>query len=223
MITRVALFARVSKKTQATDRQVAELQARADLRGYQVVATLTEQISGSTKNEKRPALQQLLQLAEAGDIHKVLISEISRLGRSTVEVLKVLERLNELGVSVFVLNYNLETRDATGRPDPLVQFMLTMLADLARMEKETLIDRINSGLDEARRQGKHLGRAKGTTTSDEQLLTKHADIVRHLKKAKSIRDVAAICGKAEGTVKRVRKILVAAGVNLDSADVVAPG
>ena len=205
--TPVAIFARVSKKTQATDRQVSELQAYAEQHGYQVVATITEQISGSTKNEQRPALQQLLQLAEAGDINKVLISEISRLGRSTVEVLKALERLKELDVSVFVLNYNLETRDAKGRPNALVQFMLTMLADLARMEKETLIDRIHSGLDEARRKGKHLGRARGTTTSDEQLLAKHADVVRHLKAGKSIRDVAAICGKAENTVKKVRKIL----------------
>lgn len=205
----VAIFSRVSTKAQATDRQISELSEYAAGQRYQVVATLTETISGSTKNEKRPVLQQLLALAMGGQLDKVLVSEVSRLGRSTVEVLKVLEQLKELGVSVFVLNYRLETITA-GKPNPLTQFMLTMLADLARMEKETLKERINSGIEEAQRKGKHCGRAAGTVKSTEQLLKDHADIVRQLRAGKSIRDVAAITAKAEGTVKKVKKALQSA-------------
>ncbi|MCC2546436.1 recombinase family protein [Hymenobacter sp. BT175] len=208
-MSRVAIFTRVSKKSQATDRQVSELTEYAGQHRYQVVATFTEQISGSTKNDKRPVLQELLTLAMGGQLDKVLVSEVSRLGRSTVEVLKVLEQLEQLRVSVFVLNYHIETLPATGKPNPLALFMLTLLADLARMEKETLRERIHSGLDEARRQGKTLGRRKGTGKSDEQLLKDHADIVRQLRSGQSIRNTAAITAKGEATVKKVKKLLEA--------------
>ena len=108
-----------------------------------------------------------------------------------------------------MLNYNLETQKPDGSRNPMAQFLFTLLAEFARMEKELLVERIHSGLDHARGQGKHLGRPSGSTKDAAQLLTDHADIVRQLRQAKSIRDVAKITGKAEGTVKKVRRLLSA--------------
>ena len=99
-MTTVAIFTRVSKKSQDTDRQSTELKAYARRQGYQIVASIEEKISGSTKNEQRPLLQQLLSLAAGGQLDKVLVSEISRLGRRTSEVLQILEQLEKWGVSV---------------------------------------------------------------------------------------------------------------------------
>jgi DNA invertase Pin-like site-specific DNA recombinase len=208
-MSNVAIFARVSKKSQVTDRQVSELKAYAKRQSYQIVAAFTETISGSTKNERRPMLQNLLELALTGKIQKVLVSEVSRLGRRTSEVLQVLEQLERARVSVFVLNYSLETIKPDGSRNPMAQFLFTLLAEFARMEKELLVERINSGLEEAKRQGKKLGRPAGTTTEDQDLIKKYPAVVRNLGKGLSIRQVSKLCDVADNTVQKVKKALIA--------------
>jgi hypothetical protein len=66
-----------------------------------------------------------------------------------------------------------------------------------------------SGLAEARRKGVTLGRPVGSTLDPADLLTKHPDICRQLQAGKSIRDIAAITGKAKGTVMAVKKAMAA--------------
>ena len=82
--------------------------------------------------------------------------------------------------------------------------MFSLLAELARNERETLIDRINSGLDKARRDGKTLGRPQGSTLDRTDLLSKHKDVVKQLRAGQSIRNTAKITGKGASTVQRVR-------------------
>lgn len=207
--TTVVIFTRVSKQSQDYSRQVADLQAYADRQQYQVLTILKEKISGSTKNAARPELHKLLELCLSGQVDKVLVAEVSRLGRRTSEVLQVVEQLSDLGISIYVQNYALETLRPDGKRNPTAQFMFTMLAEFARLEKETLVERIHSGIEQARREGKHVGRAAGSVKKEAQLLTDHADIVRQLKAGHSIRHVAKICQKAEGTVKKVKKVLEA--------------
>jgi DNA invertase Pin-like site-specific DNA recombinase len=87
--------------------------------------------------------------------------------------------------------------------------MFAMLAEMARAEKETLVERIKSGLDEARRKGVKLGRPEGTTLEAKELVAKHADIVRALKAGQSVRNAAKITGKGPSTVQRVKAALAA--------------
>lgn len=203
----VTVFVRVSKSSQDYSRQITDLKELASQKGWQVLSVIKEKISGATKNKDREAIQQLMELAEQGQIQKVLVTEVSRLGRKTSEVLQVLEHLSELGVSVLVQNYNLETLTHDGRRNPMTQLMFTLLAEFARVERETMIERIHSGLDAARRRGKKLGRKKGSTMSEEKLLEKYKPVVRQLRAGKSIRDVAAICEVGTATVQKVKKAL----------------
>ena len=92
-------------------------------------------------------------------------SEVSRLGRSTVEVLQIVEELTQLGSSSYVQNFGLETLK-NGKRNPVAQFMFTLLAEFARLERE----RILSGMDEARRQGIRIGRPAGTTENKADFL-----------------------------------------------------
>ena len=78
------------------------------------------------------------------------MSEVSRLGRSTVEVLQIVEELTQLGISIYVQNFGIETLK-NGKRNPVAQFMFTLLAEFTRLERETLRERILSGMDEARR------------------------------------------------------------------------
>ncbi|RNI23022.1 recombinase family protein [Rufibacter latericius] len=203
----VAIFTRVSKTSQDYDCQVSDLTKYAASKGYNVVATINEKVSGSKTNEERQGIIDLLQLAEAGKIKRVLVSEVSRLGRNTTEVLKVVEALTKTGVSVFILNHQIETFNADGKANSMAHMFLTLLAEFSRMEKETLIERINSGLDEARKKGVKLGRKEGSTKTKEALLVQYKEVVGHLKKGQSVRNAAKICAVSTGTVLKVKKAM----------------
>lgn len=204
----VALFVRVSTGGQDYSRQVSDLTAYCEKQNYAIVDVIAEKMSGAKKNEHRQAIKELLDLAGSGVIKKVLVTEISRLGRKTLEGLKVLDQLRELQVSVVILNRNIESITPEGKTDVIAKLFFTIMLEFAEWERETIIQRIHSGLAEAKRQGKTLGRKKGTTTNEQQLLDKYKNVVYHLNQNKSIRDVASICEVSQATVQKVKKAIL---------------
>ena len=200
------IFVRVSKREQDYQRQLEDLRALAKTLNLEIVAEIAEKISGVKDNQERDGVQELLRLAQKGIIQKVLVQEVSRLGRSTVEVLKVLEELTSLHVSVYVQNFGFETLK-NGKRNPIAQFMFTLLAEFARMERETLRERILSGMEEARRQGKHLGRPDGSLENKETFLKKYPSVVRNLRQGISVRKTAKICDTSINTVRKVNDYL----------------
>ncbi|KAA9338950.1 recombinase family protein [Adhaeribacter soli] len=207
MQKKTAILVRVSTQDQSHSRQLTELTEYAEARGLQVVETITETISGSKSNNERKAIQQLLKLAKAKKINKVLIHEVTRLGRNTAELLATLEALHALKVSIVVKNYNLETLNPDGSVNSIAQFMFTLLADVGRMERATLIERVRSGMQEAKRKGKHVGRPQGTTKAKEDLLKQYKSIVKCLNEGQTVRNTATLTGKGVSTVMRVKKLL----------------
>ncbi|NVO32268.1 recombinase family protein [Hymenobacter lapidiphilus] len=200
------IFVRVSKKEQDYQRQVEDLRAVAQSQAVQVVAEISEKISGAKRNQDREGIQQLLELSRRGSIQKVLVSEVSRLGRSTVEVLQIVEELTQLGVSIYVQNFGIETLK-NGKRNPVAQFMFTLLAEFARLERETLRERILSGMDEARRQGVTIGRPVGATEDKAVFLKKYASVARQLRSGLSVRKTAKLCDVAINTVRKVKALL----------------
>jgi DNA invertase Pin-like site-specific DNA recombinase len=204
----VAILVRVSTKRQETERQVHELRAVADARGWQVVEVVEEDgVSGAAKDADRHGLARVEALALAGAIRKVLVHEVSRVGRRPAVVHGFVERLLDLKVSLYWHSQRIETMLDGGKRNPAAGMMLAVLAEMALAERETLRERVLSGLDAARRAGKVLGRPVGTVMPPEQLLAKHTDVVRLLRAGKSLRDVAARTGKGTSTVKRIKAIL----------------
>jgi DNA invertase Pin-like site-specific DNA recombinase len=200
----VVILVRVSTVRQETDRQISELRAYADGKGYEVVEVCRETISGRADEDERHGLHRAEELARAGMVKKVLVHEISRLGRKSSVTHKFVETLEDCGVSLYWHAQGIETMLANGKRNPAAGIMLALLAELARSEVETLRERINSGLAEARRKGVKLGRPVGTTTPAEIFLQKHKDIVRLLKSGQSVRNAAKIAGKGNSTVQRVK-------------------
>lgn len=201
----VVIFVRVSKQSQDFERQIHDLRLYAERQGWTVLQIISEKISGTKKNVERHGINDLLLLARSGIIKKVLVTEISRLGRRTSEVLTVIEELSEFGVSVYAQNYNLETLTPQGKRNPIAALLFTFLAEFARLERETLVERIHSGLEQARRKGKILGRPKGTSEETEVVLKKYSGAVGLLKKGYSVRKVAKIHGISPTTVAKVKK------------------
>lgn len=207
MKTPVAILVRVSTSAQETARQVHELTAHAAAQGWEVVEVIEETVSGRAGEAERHGLHRVEELVAAGRVRKVLVHEVSRLARRPAVVHAFVERLDEVGVSLYWHAQGIETLLRSGKRNPAAGIMLALLAEMARAEVETLRERIKSGLDEARRRGQRLGRPAGSGMSADVRLGKHKDIVKLLREGHSVRNAAAITGRAPGTVQRVRALL----------------
>ena len=133
----------------------------ANSNNYNIIGTYEEHISGATKNENRTVLMECLNFCVSQNANFLLLSELSRLGRSTLQVLKSLEMLHEAGVSVYIQNLGIYTLNATGEANPVASIMVTVLAEMANIERSNIVYRLNSGRDSYIANGGKLGRRKG--------------------------------------------------------------
>ena len=117
---KVVILARVSTDKQDYERQVNELTDYCRKMDWKVEKVFTNKVSGAKKNEEREEIQELISYVNSNQIRRVVCLEISRMGRNTLEALKVIQILNEHKVSLYVKNYNLETLDSEGRVNPVI-------------------------------------------------------------------------------------------------------
>ena len=158
---KVVIFARVSTNVQDYERQVNELTALANRNGWSVEAVFAEKVSGAKKNVERKELSKMVESIKSNSIDKVLVTELSRLGRDTLQVLEVIEMFNREGISLYIQNYNIETLTAQGEVNTMSQFLITILAEVARMERKTIRERVESGYKNYRANGGKVGRKEG--------------------------------------------------------------
>jgi DNA invertase Pin-like site-specific DNA recombinase len=203
----VAILVRVSTSKQETDRQVSDLTAHAKAKGYKVVEVCREMISGVADEDLRHGLHRAEELARAGAVKKILVHEVSRLARRNSIAHAFIETLEELGVSLYWHQQGIETLLPNGKRNPAAAIMFALLAEMARAEHETLSERIKSGLAEARRKGRKLGRPEGSGLTTRAFLAKHKDVARKLREGQSVRNTAKITGKGASTVQRVKAAL----------------
>ena len=158
---KVVIFARVSTNVPDYERQVNELTALANRNGWSVEAVFAEKVSGAKKNVERKELSKMVESIKSNSIDKVLVTELSRLGRDTLQVLEVIEMFNREGISLYIQNYNIETLTAQGEVNTMSQFLITILAEVARMERKTIRERVESGYKNYRANGGKVGRKEG--------------------------------------------------------------
>ncbi len=192
---RAAIYARVSTSDQSCDRQVTELTAFAERGSYDVVGIFKETASGASAN--RNARNRLIDLAQARQIDAVLVTELSRWGRSTQDLLDTLNRLAGWKVSVVAMSgmaFELET--------PHGRMMATLLAGIAQFERDLLSERVKSGLAAARARGKKLGRQFGQRPKSDKLAPK---VVQAVAEGRSYRWIARDLGISKNTVLDIVK------------------
>lgn len=200
----VVILTRVSKDSQSYDRQIEDLRNFASIKQYNIVGEFNEKISGASKNEDRVALNALHNLIENIEVNKILIWELSRLGRNTLEVLKSLEVFHDKGISLYIHNYNIETLNDDGSINPMAQILVTLLAEFSRVERTAIQQRLASGYRKHIDSGGKVGRVKNVSMTKAQLLEKHKDILKYLNKGRSIRETAMMVGKSTRTVLKVK-------------------
>ena len=139
-------YARVSTDDQNLDRQTdALIIAGVDLRNI-----YKEKITGTTKD--RPELNKMIMELQTGDI--LIISDLTRLSRSTKDLISLSESINNKGVELVSLKEKIDTTTATGKA------MFGMLAVMAQFERDLISERTKEGLASARARGRIGGRPK---------------------------------------------------------------
>jgi len=210
--TNVVVFSRVSTQIQDTLRQTEELKDYAERMNFQVVQVFEEKISGTKKTSERPILQALLTFIESNPVQKILIWELSRIGRNSLEVLQILNQCNSLKVSIFIKNFNIETLDDKGNINPMTQFMLEIINTLNQLERNSIVQRLRSGFEQYRKTNP-VGRKRGSIQSDEKLLYKYSNVIRYLKKGYSIRNISGLTNKiSTNTILKVKKTAIRNGL-----------
>lgn len=206
MRTKAVIYARVSSVSdrQDTSRQIEDLRKYANLRDIEVVATFEEHISGAKKNEERQVLTDCLQFCIKKNVDYLLLSELSRLGRSTLQVLKSLDMLHESKVSVYIQNLGLYTLQPNGEVNPIASIMVTVLAEMANIERSNITYRLNSGRANYIAKGGKLGRKQGSIKTDNKKKEEYKDTIALLKKGYSIRNIAKLQGIGISTVQRIK-------------------
>lgn len=207
------IFARTSKKTQNVERQISDLKEVARKENFNVVKVIEEKISGSSKNEHRKGICELLAYVESHTVDYVLTTEVSRLGRSPFETHKIVEALTQKNIPIYFHSYRITTliTDEKGvlKRNPLAMILFHILSEFAYMEKEVLIERINSGLDEAKRKGKKLGRKPGSTENRNDYLRKYSKLIPDIKAGISLMKCMKIHDVSKNTVIKLKKMLAA--------------
>ena len=208
--TKAVIYARVSSQTdrQDTARQVADLTRFALSQEMEIVKTFEEHISGAKKIEEREVLSQCLEYCKNNSVNYLLISELSRLGRSTLQVLRSLEILHEAKVCVYIQNIGLYSLQPNGEVNPVASIMITILAEMSNIERSNIQYRLNSGRQQYIDRGGKLGRRKGSVKTIEKKKEEYREVISILKRGYSIRNVARLTGFSIQTVQTVKNQFV---------------
>jgi DNA invertase Pin-like site-specific DNA recombinase len=149
---RVAIYARVSTTDQTCESQLRDLREYVAARGWQAVEFVDHGISGT--KERRPALDRLMADARKRRFDVVLVWRFDRFARSTKFLIQALEEFRHLGISFVSYQENLDTGS------PLGTAIFTIIAAMAKLERDIIAERVKAGLRRARADGKRIGRPK---------------------------------------------------------------
>ena len=180
-MSKAVIYARVSStgERQSTARQVADLTRYAEASGMEVVAVYEEKASGAKRDREQLAACRAFLLG--GGAQHLLVTELSRLGRSLKQVLEVVDELTAAGVNIYFQAQGLNTI-VDGKPDATVKAMVSMFGAFAELERSTIVDRLQSGRRVVLEKGAYTpGRPSGSRMTDEELLAKYPKAAKRLQ------------------------------------------
>jgi putative DNA-invertase from lambdoid prophage Rac len=190
---RAAIYCRVSTTDQSCQRQERELKAYAKRLGCKVVGVFSETASGA--KDDRIERKRVMALAQAREIDAILVSELTRWGRSMIDLVQTLQALQTWKVSILAMNglqFDLTT--------PHGKLIASVLASLAEFERDLLRERVRSGLAAAKARGVKLGRQPGQRPKSDRLAPR---VLGMVEEGRSYRDVAKQLKLSKNTVAEI--------------------
>lgn len=184
-------YGRVSTEHQSTENQRLEL-VKAGYPIDQEFWFSDVGVSGKTCAKLRPEFGMLLSKIRNGET--LVVSKLDRLGRDAVDVMQTIRLLGDRNVKVIVIQLGMTDLTSTAG-----KLLLTMLAAVAEMERDFLIERTQAGLQRAKAQGKKLGRPAKTSIEQRQV------ILHGLQQGKSVSEMARLNNVSRASIIGIRR------------------
>lgn len=190
-----ALYCRVSSADQTCSRQERDLRAFAKKAGYKVVGVWKETASGA--KDERAERKKVLALAQARNIDVILVTELTRWGRSMLDLFHTLQDLQAWGVSLVAqTGLQFDLRSAQGK------LIASLMAALAEFERDLLRERVRSGIAAARKRGVVFGRRPGQRIKADRYAPK---VLKLVGEGQSYREISHRLGLSKNTVLDIVK------------------
>ncbi len=208
---KVVLLLRVSTNSQDYEYQRSTLTDLCNRNGWEVVRTFENKVSGAKKNEEREEIVELLDYIKNNEVDMVMVTEVSRVGRNTLEALKTIEILNENKVNLYFANYNIETLLPDKTVNPIARLILTICLEISAYERNLIRYRMKAGYEEYLKKRKddpalRLGR-QGYKKDEQSYKEEYQQELSLLRKGISLRNVQKITGTSIGTLQKIKKYL----------------
>lgn len=208
---KVVLLLRVSTNTQDYEYQRNTLTDICNRNGWEIVHTVENKVSGAKKSEEREEIIELLEYVRRNKIDIVVATEVSRLGRDTLEALKIIEILNENKVNLYFANYGIETLMPDGTVNPIARLILTICLEISAYERNLIRYRMKAGYEDYLKRRKdnpelRLGR-QGYKKNEQSYREDYAQELSLLRKGISLRNVQKITGTSLGTLQKIKQYM----------------
>lgn len=195
MVQKIAIYCRVSTTDQSCERQERDLLEYAAISNFEVIGVWKETASGSKNN--RVERSRVMALAQNHSINAILVTEMTRWGRSTIDLIETLQSLQNWGVSLIAqtgLQFDLNT--AQGR------LIAHLMASIAEFERDLVRERVRSGVAAAKVRGQKFGRQPGQRVKADKLGPK---VLQMVSDGYSYRKIAASLNLSKTTVNDIVK------------------
>ena len=166
-------------------------------------------VSGKIPFSEREEGKKLTELVKESKVSEVVVEELSRLGRNTIDTLTTLKFFEENGVNVVVKSMGNLQSMVNGKKNPIWNLITSVMSSLYELERENILERTEMGRKMYVMKGGKLGRKVGTTESRKDFLNKERTkkIMNLLNKGKSVRDISGRVGCSGKLVSKVRKYM----------------
>lgn len=207
----VVLLLRVSTNTQDYEYQRSTLTDLCKRNGWDIVHTVENKVSGAKKNEERQDIVELIDFVKNHKVDIVVATEVSRLGRNTLEALKIIEVLNENKVNLYFANYGIETLLPVGTVNPIARLILTICLEISAYERNLIKFRMKAGYEDYLKRRKEnpelrLGR-QGYQKDEQSYREDYAQELSLLRKGISLRNIQKLTGTSVGTLQKIKKYI----------------
>lgn len=196
---------RISYRRTSTINQSGE-RFKLDKSNYDLIL-FDKGVSGKIPFQEREKGSELVQLVQMGKVTELVVEELSRLGRNTIDVLTTLQYLEQHNVNVVVRNMgNLQSR-VNGKKNPVWNLITSVMSSLYEMERENILERTEMGRKMYVLNGGKLGRPAGTNENVQTFLNKPKtqSIIKFLNMGKSVRDISSRLGVSTSTIYKVKQ------------------
>jgi DNA invertase Pin-like site-specific DNA recombinase len=190
---RVALYARVSTKQHGQDPETQLLPLREYLHSHRtfVLSDTFVDLGISGSKQRRPQLDRLMRDAKLRKFDVVLVARFDRFARSVTHLLTALEEFKSLGIDFISLNESIDTST------PMGKMVFTIIGAVAELERSLIRERVQAGVDRAKKEGKKLGRPR--------VLVDEEKVFDQIQAGESLGAVSRRWGIARETAKKIHR------------------